>query len=448
MKGPLPVIVVGGGVAGIAAATALADAGRSVVLVEQRKLIGGRAGSFRHAMGVQVLDHPGMIPAGQGPQGLLDNSQHVLLGCCAQLQQLYRRLGVSHLIRFERAIRFADTRGRQATMQASQLPSPLHLGPSLATFGLLTFEQKSQIARAMAHMLVATPQARDAVEGESFAAYLRSAGQSDQTIRDFWDVICISALNEPCLHASAKYGLQVFQDGFLGPRHGYTLGYATVPLSLLYTQIPGVDVRVGQQVLALAFDGTRVRGVRMVNGQELPASHVILATSAPPALFMLEPALHLDPRLKSMAKIQYRAILGAHLLYDRPVPIPSPVAMVGTSMQWAFVDTHRPELIHGVVSAADLLPLDADLPHLFDAELRQVFPAMNSAKLLDAVVVRETRATFRPLPGAEVYRPTQSTHIPGLTLAGDYTRTNWPATMEGAARSGQLAADIVCESLG
>lgn len=432
MSGDLPVIVLGGGVAGISAAVNLAQAGVRVMLLEQRKLLGGRAGSFSHSI---------------GPHGLLDNSQHVLLGCCTALQRLYEQLGVAHLIRFDDAIRFADVHGNRARIKASFLPSPMHLGLSLASFGLLKAEQKLQIVRAMMRMLLDGKPARDASADISFQAYLQSAGQSPATIHDFWDVICISALNEPCCDASAKYGLQVFQEAFLGGRSGYRLGYASVPLSMLYTRLAGVEVRTSTQARELIVEGNAIRGVRLVSGEEIRAGHVILAAGGPASLALLEPVLHLDPRLNAIGNLQYRPILGAHLLYDRPVAIPNPIALVGASLQWVFVDPDRPELIHGVVSAADLLPDGADLVHLFDGELHRAFAEMADARLVDSVIVKEMRATFRPLPGDDAHRPTQATRIAGLTLAGDYTRTDWPATMEGAARSGQLAAEVVLDAL-
>jgi squalene-associated FAD-dependent desaturase len=422
-----PIIVLGGGVAGISAAVHLAEAGLPVVLLEQRKLLGGRAGSFTHAM---------------GPRGMLDSSQHVLLGCCTALQDLYTKLGVSHLIRFDDTIRFVDARGTASNMEAAGLPSPLHLGPSLAGFRLLKLWQKAEIGRAMMRMMVEGLAGREAAGEISFAAYLRDAGQSPETIHDFWDVICVSALNEPCADACAKYGMQVFQEAFLGDRRAYRLGYARTPLAMLYDRLPGVQVRASSQARELMIEAGRVVGVRLTGGQEIRGRHVVLATGGPAALALIRPVLPMDERLGSIGQIQYRPIVGAHLLYDRPVTIENPVTLVGTQLQWVFVDAERPELVHGVVSAADLLPEGADLPALFDRELKRAFPQLVSHQLLEKVIVKEHRATFRPVPGIDRYRPSQATRIPGLTLAGDYTRTEWPATMEGAARSGMLAARV------
>jgi len=422
------VIVVGGGVAGISAAVNLADAGAKVLLLEQRRLLGGRAGSFAHAL---------------GPAGLLDNAQHVLLGCCSELQSLYGRLGVAGLIRYDDVIRFAGPDGRRAEMRAAMLPAPLHLGPSMLRFGLLKLRQKVEIVRAMAAMMVEGETGREQRGDTSFGAYLREQDQSDDTIGEFWDVIAVSALNEHCAQASAKYGMQVFQEGFLASRGGYRLGYARVPLTELYSRLGGLSVRMGAQVRELVLEKGRVAGVELVGGERLPAGQVVLAASPSGAIPLLRSVYGLDERLQRIEQIEFRPILGAHLLFDRPVTIDAPVALVGTHLQWVFVDEQRPELIHGVVSAADLLPDGVDLAELFVSELRQVYPEMMGLKLADSVMVKENRATFRPVPGIDHLRPGQRTRVSGLTLAGDYTRTDWPATMEGAARSGQRAAEVV-----
>lgn len=423
-------IVVGAGVAGISAASCLADAGLRVTLLEQRKLLGGRAGSFQHDIG--------------GPGGLVDNCRHVLVGCCTELQSLYRRLGVSDLIRFDDTIEFADSSGRRARLKAAPLPSPFHLGPSMARSAMMTAAQKLQVARGMMSMYLIGKAGRERREGVTFRAYLKSVGQSDAVIRDHWDVIIVSALNETCAEASAKYGMQVFQESFLATRGGYRLGYALSPLSRLYGSIPGVEVRPATGVSSLLVENDRVIGVTLTSGEAMRAKNVVIAASPSGALPLLRPLMHLDPQLPLIEKIEFRAILGAHLLYDRPVPLRHPVSMLGSRLQWVFPDENRPELLHGVVSAADLLEeTSAELPAIFDREIKAAMPELAACKLVDNLIVKESRATFRPLPGVDHIRPSQRTLIPGLTLAGDYTRTDWPATMEGAARSGRLAAESI-----
>ena len=407
------VIVVGGGVAGIAANTHLRRSGLRVTLVEQRQLLGGRAGSF-----------PSKFSSGE----ILDNCQHVLLGCCTELQELYRLLGVSSHIRFDDVLHFMDSSGRYGSLRSSGLPAPLHLAPSFVTFGLLPLREKLEIARAMAAMLVAR---REEVENETFAHWLTTRGQSPDAIAHFWDVICISALNEPCATASAKYGLQVFQEAFLKNRHGFQLGYAKIPLSHLYSAAANLDLMAGCTVKRLLQVSGRVTGVELTDGRQILASHVVLATSAPAAWKLLEPLLPENSPLANIKNLTYQPIIGVHLRYDRPIVIPSPVALLGVNLHWAFADQADTRLVHGVTSAAETLcnQSQAQLLALFDKELRDIFQPRDKLTLLEGLVIKEVRATFRPIPGADALRPMQKTTIPGLTLAGDYTRTEWPATM-------------------
>jgi hypothetical protein len=242
--------------------------------------------------------------------------------------------------------------------------------------------------------------------------------------------------------------MQIFQEGFLASRSGYRLGYARVPLADLYKRLEGVTVRTGAQVREMVLEAGRVTGAELVGGERLAAGQVVLAASPSRAIPLLRSVYGLDERLRRIEQIEFRPILGVHLLFSRPVRIAAPVALVGTHLQWVFVDEQRPELVHGVVSAADLLPDGVDLAELFVSELRRVYPETGGLGLVNTVMVKEHRATFRPVPGVDRVRPEQRTRVPGLTLAGDYTRTDWPSTMEGAARSGRRAAEVVLRPRG
>ena len=253
-------IVVGGGLAGMSAATALTDAGTKVLLIEQRGLLGGRAGSF-------------VSPAFS--RRMLDNCQHVLLGCCDELQAFYTRLGVSNLIQFQDELVFADAAGRRGVMKASCLPAPLHLGPSMLGFGLIPLRHRIEIVQAMLRMQAIGRDGRNQFADVSFERVLLDMGQSAGVIASFWDVICVSALNEPCATAAGHYGLQVFQEAFLGSRGGYRLGFARVPLSMLYRQLP-VEMLLNKSVKSLIVEGGRVCGVRLAD-REIRAERVVLA---------------------------------------------------------------------------------------------------------------------------------------------------------------------------
>lgn len=457
-------IVVGGGLAGMSAATALTDAGAKVLLIEQRGLLGGRAGGFvspafpgmRPADRGAVVGNPltnqpakmqarTLAPLGNGTKEgrMLDNSQHVLLGCCEELQAFYARLGVSHLIQFQDDLVFADTTGRRAVMKASWLPAPLHLAPSMLGFGLIPLRHRIEIAQAMLQMQAIGRAGRDQFADVSFERVLLDMGQSAGTIAGFWDVICVSALNEPCATAAGHYGLQVFQEAFLGSRGGYRLGFARVPLAMLYRELPG-ETLLSTSVRSLIVENGRVCGVKLAD-RELRAERVVLAVSPRAAAELLTAELlEADPQLAGVGRLEYRPIVGAHLQFDRPVLDVPNLTLMGTRLHWAFADIDDPTLIHGVASAADdLCPLPQQaIADLFVNELRRACPAARDATLGRFVIVKETRATFRPLPGVDAFRPTQQTLVPGLVLAGDYTQTTWPSTMEGAVRSGRLAAQV------
>ena len=275
-------LVIGAGVAGISTAVHLADAGLRVTLLEQRKLLGGRAGSFENEL---------------GPRRLLDNSPHVLLGCCSELLELYRRLGVSHLIRFDDPVEFADIHGRRARMEPRTLPPPLHLGLTFAGFDLLTIGQRFQVARAICSMYFAGVTGREHREGMSFRDYLVSVGQSDETIRAYWDVIAINALNDTCDKASAKYGMQVFQEGLLSNSDAFSMGYPRTALAELYLSIPQVEVLRSSGVRSLIVEDGRVAGVMLTSGEALRAREIVLATDPGNALALLRPVMHLDPQV-------------------------------------------------------------------------------------------------------------------------------------------------------
>jgi squalene-associated FAD-dependent desaturase len=422
------VVVVGGGLAGMAAALSLHEAGREVVLIERRHSLGGRAGSFHS-------------PALGGR--LIDNSQHVLLGCCHSLLRFYRHLGVEDHIHFSDEILFVDERGTQAVMQASPLPSPLHLLPSLLGYQLVGWRQRAEIAAAMVKLGAISAGERPLYASRSFLSLLHEWGQSSQSISRFWDVICVSALNEPCGSAAAHFGLQVFQEAFLGGRRAYRVGVARLPLSRLYERLPFAVCR-GDAVQGITR--RRAGGFTVASSrQQFQADAVVLAVHPRAAVGLLEPPLASSPDLQRLQELQYGAILGVHLLYDRPVLAGEHVALVGTRLQWLFRDAADPCLLHGVVSAPGGLVAESQesLVQLFDGEVRLVCPGARGAALCSAVVIKEKQATFRAVPGVERLRPGARTAAAGLYLAGDYVQTGWPSTMEGAVIGGNMAAAAV-----
>jgi zeta-carotene desaturase len=440
-------IVVGGGLAGTACSIALAERGVKVTLLESRFALGGRAGSFEDEGGE-----------------LLDNCQHVLLGCCTNLLDFYRRLGVKEKVAFYPSVHFRDGQGKRFDLWGVKgLPAPLHLGLSFALFGALTIKERVAIMRAMREMLRMGKSGREALEGMAFGEWLDRMKQPPGLIKKFYDPVVISALNEETRKASAKYAIQVFQDAMLAHARGYRVGLPTCALGELYARVPGVEVRVNTRVEEVLFEtqnakletqnlGWRAVGVRLRGGEELRAEAVVLATNHHAVQRWVPAELQTgDTRFSGLAKLESVPILGVHLWFDRPVMREEAVALIDGPLQWLFRKDEAGSAVHGVISAAREWPAVAKEEALrqFEAQVRGLFPEAREAKLERGVLVIEKRATFSPLPGADALRPAQGPGagggggIQGLFLAGDYTRTGWPATMEGAVRSGYLAAGAI-----
>ena len=433
------VIVIGGGLAGMAAAVSLEAAGANVTLLESRRALGGRAGSFEDPQGGEELD----------------NCQHVLLGCCTNLVDFYRRLGVSSLIRFERTVYFRDGSGRRHDLWGVEgWPAPIHLGPSLAGFEALTSGERISFSRAMLAMINLGHAGRDALAEVSFGQWLDDHHQSASLIKKFYDPILISALNEESRRASARYAIQVFQDAMLANADGYLVGLPNCPLGQLYEKIPCRDVRLGTRVSGLRFNDRRATGVELQGGEFLEADAIVLATNYHSAMRWVPPELaSTDSRFGSLGKLESVPILGVHLRFDRPIMPESHAALIEGPLQWLFRKDAEGRVLHGVISAAREwvnMPKEECLRQ-FVKQIHSLFPAALQARLVRSQIVIEKRATFSPVPGVDRWRPSQAPPAGGvqnLFLAGDYTRTGWPATMEGAVRSGYLATEAVAESLG
>jgi zeta-carotene desaturase len=430
MSSPKRILIVGGGLAGMSAAVALESAGFAVTLVESRRALGGRAGSFEEPT--------------TGEQ--LDNCQHVLLGCCTNLIDFYKRVGVSDRIGWESTIHFLDGAGRPFQLSAaSRLPAPFHLSKSLMGFGLLSWPEKLAATRAMLAMMLLGREGRDELADVSFGDWLDANQQPSSLLAKLYDPVLVGSLNEQCRMASAAYAIQVFQDALLLNRHGFPLGLPACPLQQLYERLPCRDVRFGTRASELTWSGGRVAGVRLMNGQILSADIVILATNHHAVQRWLPAGM-----LPGLSQLQGVPILGAHLWFDRPILSDSHAALIEGPLQWVFRKDPTGRSVHGVISAARDwvdVPKETCL-EAFAAQIRATFPGAREAKLERGVIVIEKRATFSPLPGSDRLRPTQQTDIVNLYLAGDYTRTGWPATMEGAVRSGYLAAEAVCARYG
>jgi squalene-associated FAD-dependent desaturase len=451
------VIVIGGGLAGLAAGVALADSGWRVRLFEQRPFLGGRATSY-------------VLPDGEH----VDNCQHVTLACCTNLEDFYRRVGSAGKITFFDRLLFLDPQGRRGEMQAGALPAPFHFTRSFASFAPLALRDKLSIARAMLDIIRHAGHPPDLSEDISMLEWLRRRGQTQGAIERFWRVVLVSALDEGLDRSDARFGVDVFWKGFLSNSTGYRMGVPSVPLSNLYDgckseiERRGGEVALRSPVRGLKIENGRLTGVRFDEHREESADayifaipHTALGELLPESLKQSVPSLaHLD-------KIKTSPITGVHFWFDRHVMDEPFLTLLDTTTQWIFNKTalyagsppgsdgmassaKRGQYLQLVISASyDLLQKSRqEIIDLCLAELHHALLKSRSAQLLKATVIKEAAATFSPEPGVDRWRPAQATSIPGFYLAGDWTQTGWPATMEGAVRSGYLAAEAILRSHG
>jgi zeta-carotene desaturase len=431
---PSRVVIIGGGLAGMAAAIALDSAGCQVTLLEARKTLGGRAGSFEDPQ--------------TGEQ--LDNCQHVLLGCCTNLIDFYRRIGALNQIRFERTIHFRDGAGRRHDLFGIDgVAAPLNLGPSLLNFNALTWTERFHLTKAMLAMLRLGRHGRERLADVPFGDWLDEHGQPASLVQKFYDPVVVSGLNEETRRASAKYAIQIFQDAMLANERGYVMGLPTGTLVDLYGRFPARLVRPATRVSEILFGSNRAFGVRLQSGETLFADAVVVATNHHTLPRLIPPGLMaIDSRFARLSELESVPILGAHLFFDRPVLRESHAALIDGPLQWLFRKDAEGRGVHGVISAArDWVGRDKDeCLKQFEQQVRGTVPAAREAKLLRGVIVIEKRATFSAVPGSDAFRPAQAPPPGGiekLYLAGDYTQTGWPATMEGAVRSGYRAAEAI-----
>lgn len=439
--------IVGGGLAGLATAAALADRGLEITLFEGRPRLGGRASSF-------------VDPATGEP---VDNCQHVSMSCCTNLTDFCRRVGTDDLFRPADEMVFLDPEGRTSRLKAGPLPAPLHLSGGFLRARYLSLAERLRVAFAMACLRWAPTDS-----SEPFGSWLKRHGQTDRAIDRFWGSVLVSALNERLDQMDLGHARKVFLEGFLRNRIGYRMELPTVPLGELYGNRledwlakKGVEVRLksGARSVELGPDG-RVAGLVLRDGRSVPADFVVSAVpfDRAPAL-MGETLANRLPGLAHLSSMKSSPITGIHFWFDRPVCPFEHVVTLGRTVQWVFNHTalqgrESPEgggqYLQLVVSAAyDLVGLDRQqIQDLALNDLAAIWPAVREARLVRSWVVTEHGATFAVRPGIDRLRPSQRTVVPGLFLAGDWTATGWPATMEGAVRSGYLAAEAILQDLG
>ncbi|HEY3502951.1 MAG TPA: hydroxysqualene dehydroxylase HpnE [Actinocatenispora sp.] len=439
MTGAVDVAVVGGGLAGIAAAVRLADSGASVALLESRPRLGGATYSFERD-GLSV-----------------DTGQHVFLRCYTAYLDLLRRLGTADLVeiqdRFEVPV-LTPGRAPHLLRRARFAPAPLHLLPALATYRPLSVAERIGAMRAAAALRFVDPDA-PGTDDHSLGEFFAHHGQSAATVRRLWELVAVAALNVPPDEASLALAARVFRTGLLESARAGDIGRPRVGLSTLHgdpaARILGPAVRTRAKVRQIAPtpDGFAVS----TSDGVVPARAVVLAVPHPAAAALVPPGAVADPA--RWAGLSATAIVNVHLVYDRKVTDYGMAAAVDSPVQWVFDRTAESGLSRGQYLAVSLSAADAlvgrpaaDLIAEQRAAIEELFPAARQATLTTAFVTREPHATFRQAPGSRALRPAARTDLLGLALAGAWIDTGWPDTMEGAVRSGDTAADVVAAHLG
>jgi len=440
------VAVVGGGLAGITAAIALAESGADVTLLEARPRLGGATCSFSR-------------------DGLtVDTGQHVFLGCCSAYRGLLDRLGMTEHTtlqdRFDVTVLAPGANGqpRQARLRRTALPGPLHMLPALGRYPFLSLAERASVARPALAMRFVDP-ADPAADTQRFGDWLARHGQSERTRRALWDLFSVSALNIAGDDASLALAAVVVKTGLLGKNNAADIGVPTLPLGELHgdagaTLLAKLGGQVALSTKVSAIEPVSGGGFRIALAQGAPvtADAVVLAVPHEKAAPLIPAGALPEQTVAGWAGLGASPIVNVHVIYDRPVMDLPFVAAIDSPVQWVFdrtkisgMDRPGPEnqqYLAISLSAADQFadtPV-AELQEQFLPALAELFPAARDARVTEFFVTRERRATFRQTPGSGALRPKTATARPGLVLAGAWTDTGWPDTMEGAVRSGLAAA--------
>ena len=437
--------IIGAGLAGLAAGVELADRGHEVELLERRPWAGGSTYSFRDgATGEEV-----------------DNGQHVFMRCTTAYAAFLERLGTLGLTRRQRRLHVPviDERGRRSDLRAANLPLGLHLAPALLRYRHLTWRQKAQVARAFAALRRGRAATGPHLGDITFEAWLRAHGQSPETIRAFWDFLVIPTLNCRAPQASARQALFVIEEGFQRSPGAAALGVAAVGLSTLHVDpaVRAIEARGGGLTARAPVERIEVAEGRaaglVLGGGARRAFDAYVSALAPWRLLpLLPPGVGGEGVFSDLAAFEPAPIVNLHLWFDRPVADFDFAAFVRSELQWVFNrsragredEAGRQHLVVSISAPGDLFALTREaLRDRLLPQLERALPASRGAVLRRYTVVKEPEATFVPAP--RLRRPGPRTPLGNLYLAGAYTDTGWPATMESAVRSGLAAATALDE---
>ncbi|MBK3574987.1 FAD-dependent oxidoreductase [Streptomyces sp. MBT65] len=439
-------VVIGGGLAGVTSALALADAGVRVTLLEGRPRLGGLAFSFQRG------------------DLTVDNGQHVYLRCCTAYRWFLDRIEGAALAplqdRLDVPVLDANRpEGRRlGRLRRDPLPVPLHLGRSLATYPHLSLAERAKVGRA-ALALKGLDLADPALDAQNFGSWLTAHGQSARAVEALWDLVGVATLNAVAGDSSLALAAMVFKTGLLSDPGAADIGWAHVPLGELHDRLArkaldsaGVRTEVRTRVTSVSTEENGRWSVQ-VPGERIEADAVVLAVPQREAHDLLPDGALDDPG--RLLAIDTAPILNIHVVYDRTVLTRPFFAALGSPVQWVFDRTDASGLKDGQYLALSQSAVHDEIDETVAAlrerylpELERLLPGARGAEVKDFFVTRERTATFAPAPGVGRLRPGARTKAPGLYLAGAWTATGWPATMESAVRSGVSAADAALAALG
>lgn len=441
------VTIIGGGFAGLAAGVELARRGVAVVICEARPRLGGRAYSFRDEASGNVVD----------------NGQHAMMGCYTETLAFLGRIAASRKVVRQRNMRvdMVDVRRGSGTIACPPFPAPFHMLGGVLRYRLLTPGERLRALTAGVRLL-AMRRRRDArLATTTVAALLAELGQSANACASFWYPVATATLNEVPERAAAAPFAEVLARAFFGSRADSTFVLPAVGLSELYTddarryvEARGGRIECHAPVVRLTLDEGRVAGVELRDGRQIPADACISAV--PPRA--LGPLLPDAARPSGLDAFETSPIVSIHLWYDRPVLTGTFVGLVGTTTQWLFDRSaltgegvaNGQRCVSAVVSADRALAAREpdEIAATVAADVRATQPLARAARLLHTVVVKEKQATIATTPAALRLRPRPETAIPNLALAGDWTDTGLPPTIESAVLSGHRAASLIETRLG
>jgi zeta-carotene desaturase len=435
------VTIVGGGVAGMSAACALAEAGFRVQLMERRGYLGGRASSYLHP----------------GVNEVIDNCQHVLFGCCTNLIGFYERIGVADQIHWTREMTMIEPGGRRSALGPSWLPAPLHGLPKLLSAHAFTLADKLALARAFRILMRPVP----ADSTESLSEWLKRNRQTQGAIERFWRLVIASALNADLDTISVPYAAKVIRELFMNSAEAGAMGMSTVPLSELYAgaerflTVPGSKILFNSNAESAEWDEETSEWTLETREGKVVSDFLVLALPfEATAKFILQmpPAERADALLCKIERHEHWPLCSVHLWFDREITDLPHAVLLDREIHWMYNKSRlQPgrkskgsylELVQSASRAFAALPREQAIAQAL-AELVEFFPAAREAKLEKAALVKEVRATFGVPPGIDAFRPVSASPWPNCFLAGDWIQTGWPSTMESAARSGHLAAEAV-----